>query len=97
MIYHVTTKALWDQAIQKGFYETPSLAAEGFIHNSTAAQVPAVLDRYYKDQTDLLLLYIDETKLEAPLRYELAPSVNEMFPHVFGPINLEAVVEIGEI
>jgi uncharacterized protein (DUF952 family) len=38
-------------------------------------------------------LHIDETKLTVPLRYELAPSVNEMFPHLFGPLNLDAVVK----
>lgn len=93
MIYHVTTKAAWEQALQNGFYETASLQTEGFIHNSTQQQVSGVLDRYYKNVTDLLLLHIDESKLTSPLKYELAPSVNEEFPHIFGPINLDAVVE----
>ena len=97
MIYHVTTKTLWALALQQGFYEVPSLALEGFIHNSTAAQVPGVLQRYYKDQIDLVLLHVEETKLQSPLRYELAPSVNEMFPHIFGPINLDAVVSVENI
>jgi uncharacterized protein (DUF952 family) len=97
MIYHVTTKAAWQQALADGFYSAPSLAIEGFIHNSTEAQVAGVLDRYYKNQTDLLLLHIDESKLTAPLKYELAPSVNEEFPHIFGPINIEAVVEAVDI
>jgi len=93
MIYHVTTKAAWEQALQNGFYETASLQTEGFIHNSTQQQVSGVLDRYYKNATDLLLLHIDESKLTSPLKYELAPSVNEEFPHIFGPVNLDAVVE----
>ncbi len=97
MIYHVTTQAAWQQAQQQGFYEAPSLAAEGFIHLSTEAQVAGVLERYYKGQTNLLLLHIDESKLLAALKYELAPSVNELFPHVFGVINLDAVTSIQEI
>lgn len=97
MIYHVTTKTLWEQALQMGFYDTPSLASEGFIHNSTEAQVPGVLERYYKNQKDLVMLHIDETKLHPPLRYELAPSVNEMFPHIFGPINLDAIATVENI
>jgi uncharacterized protein (DUF952 family) len=92
MIYHVTTKAAWLQAQQQGFYEAPSLATEGFIHLSTAAQVAGVLERYYQGQTDLLLLHVDESRLTAELKYELAPSVNELFPHVYGSINLEAVI-----
>jgi uncharacterized protein (DUF952 family) len=97
MIYHVTTKSDWEKAISNGFYETTSLQIEGFIHNSTAAQVQGVLDRYYKGQKNLLLLHIDESKLTAALKYELAPSVNEMFPHIFGAINLDAVTKIESI
>ena len=97
MIYHITTKHQWEEAKEQGFFAEPSLITEGFIHNSTEAQVTGVLERYYKDKTDLLLMHIDEDKLEAKLKYELAPSVNEMFPHVFGNINLDAVVKTTEI
>ncbi|MCP9750096.1 DUF952 domain-containing protein [Ferruginibacter sp. HRS2-29] len=97
MIYHVTTKTAWEAALQHGFYEAPSLHTEGFIHNSTAGQVSGVLDRYYKNATGLILLHIDESKLTSPLKYELAPSVNEEFPHIFGPINLDAVVKTEDI
>lgn len=97
MIYHVTTHQQWQQALVKGFFEEPSLLTEGFIHNSTEAQVPGVIERYYKNKPDLVLLHIEETKLTAPLKYELAPSVNEMFPHIFGAINLEAVAKITDI
>jgi uncharacterized protein (DUF952 family) len=94
MIYHVTTKENWDKAVLAGFYEAPSLHTEGFIHNSTAAQVQGVLERYYHGQTNLFLLHIEETRLTAKLKYELAPSVNEMFPHIFGVINLDAIEKV---
>jgi len=91
MIYHVVSKVAWELAVAKGFYEADSLAAEGFIHLSTKEQVDGVLQRYYKGHNDLLLLHIDQTKLTAELKYELAPSVNEMFPHLFGRLNIDAV------
>jgi uncharacterized protein (DUF952 family) len=97
MIYHVVTQQLWDAAVEKGFYEAPSLQAEGFIHCSQIQQVQGVLERYYKNISDLLLLHIDEEKLTSPLKFELSPSVNESFPHVFGTINLDAVVTIANI
>ncbi len=93
MIYHITTKPLWEEALKKGSYEPGSLFAEGFIHTSTLEQAPGVLERYYKNQPDLILLHIEETLLESPLKYELAPSVNEMFPHIFGPVNINAIVK----
>ena len=97
MIYHVSTAKEWQTALQQGFYEVPSLTTEGFIHCSKMEQVAGVLERYYKDQTGLLLLHIDESKLSAPLKYELAPSVNEEFPHIYGRLNLDAVVEIEKL
>lgn len=92
MIYHVTTNAAWQQAREEGSYKHISLEKEGFIHNCSKSQLAGVLDRYYKNVPDLLLLHIDENLLEAELKYELAPSVNEEFPHIFGPINIGAVV-----
>ena len=97
MIYHVTKKSDWEKALLAGSYEAASLKTEGFIHNSTQAQVAGVLARYYKNENDLVLLHIDESKLSAQLKYELAPSVNEEFPHIFGPINLDAVFKTEEI
>ncbi|MEP6677013.1 MAG: DUF952 domain-containing protein [Ferruginibacter sp.] len=97
MIYHVTTKHSWQKAQEQGAYEALSLFTEGFIHLSKKEQVAGVLERYYKDQTDLLLLHVDETKLDALLKYEVSPSVNEEFPHLFGKLNLDAVVKTEEI
>ena len=97
MIYHVTKKDDWDKALQQGFYEAESLPTEGFIHTSTLTQVAGVLERYYKNQAGLILLHIDESKLTAPLKYELAPSVNEEFPHIFGQLNLEAVIKVEKL
>jgi len=97
MIYHVVAGKDWQKAEQQGFYEADSFAKEGFIHCSRAAQVYGVLDRYYKGQHGLLLLHIDEDKLTAPLKYENAPSINQEFPHVYGRLNLEAVVKVVEL
>jgi len=93
MIYHVVTTPKWQLALQQGFYAADSLATEGFIHASNEAQLKGVLERYYQNVPDLLLLHIDETKLTAKLKYELAPSVNEVFPHIYGRLNLDAVVK----
>jgi uncharacterized protein (DUF952 family) len=94
MIYHVITSANWQKALQQGFYEAESLATEGFIHTSKAKQVAGVLARYYKGQRHLLLLHIDEIKLTAPLKFEMAPSVNEEYPHIYGRLNIDAVTKV---
>ena len=97
MIYHVTTQGNWDVAMAQGYYSADSIALEGFIHCSKKDQVAGVLSRYYQGEKNLLLLSIDPSKVSAPLKYELAPSVKEEFPHIYGTLNLDAVVHIEKI
>lgn len=96
-IYHITTAAAWAKAQEDGEYVAESLAIEGFIHCSAEAQVTGVLERYYKGQTNLVKLTIDKSKVAHPLIYELAGSINEVFPHIHGPINISAVVAVESI
>lgn len=93
MIYHVIDNTHWLKALELGYYEAASVQTEGFMHASRQHQVKGVLERYYAGATDLLLLHIDESRLTAPLKYELAPSVNEEFPHLYGRLNLDAVIK----
>lgn len=97
MIFHITLIKEWDKAVEDGFYSAPSLLKEGFIHLSQQHQVKGVLERYYQGVEDLVLLSIDESQLVSKLKYEFSPSVNEEFPHLYGPINLDAVVSVRQI
>lgn len=90
MIYHITTSEEWNA--YRDTYAPAGYANEGFIHCSTKDQVSGVLERYYAGVENLIVLHIDETKLTAELKYEVATN-NELFPHVFGPINKDAVVK----
>ncbi len=94
MIYHVLSRKNWQKAEQQGFYEAASLTAEGFIHASKAGQVKGVLERYFTGHTDLLVLHIDEHKLTSPFTYAFSASLNEEFPHIFGRLNLDAVLKV---
>jgi uncharacterized protein (DUF952 family) len=94
IIYHITFRTDWEAAKQKGFYEAPSLKEEGFIHCSQEEQVAGVLDRYYQGKTGLVKLVIDTDKLTSRYVFEWSPSTQDTFPHIFGPINADAVVEV---
>ncbi len=124
-ILHITSRTAWLEARAKGEYAAPSLASEGFIHCSTAAQVLPVAGKFYRGQTGLVLLVIDPARLASDLRWEApfdgapppgVPSINspfvprtpaarrcetagqapaeDAFPHIYGPLNLEAVVQV---
>jgi uncharacterized protein (DUF952 family) len=97
MIYHLTEKANWEKAQAIGEFTVESLFTEGFIHASEQHQVNGVLQCYYSGKNNLVLLHIDETLLTSKLVYELSASINEEFPHIFGPINLDAVVQVETI
>jgi uncharacterized protein (DUF952 family) len=94
IIYHITTAEEWKTAEQEGFYEAPSLKSEGFIHCSEENQIAGVLERYFEGQTDLVKLVIDTDKLKSRYVQEWSPSIRDTFPHIYGPINLDAVEEV---
>jgi len=94
IIYHVTTAADWDAALQTGYYNHPSLGEEGFIHCSQDHQVAGVLERYFAGQDGLIKLVIDTDKLSSKFVFDWSPSTADTFPHVYGPINTGAVVEV---
>ncbi len=93
IIYHITTQPEWLRAKQQGFYEAASLPVAGFIHCSTAEQVEGVLQRYFKNKGPLVKLTIDSDKLHARLQHDLSVSLNQHFPHIYGRLNLDAVIE----
>lgn len=91
IIYHITRRVDWQRARTEGQYRGDALASEGFIHCSTREQVLRVANKFYVGRSGLALLTIDEGRLKAEVRYEAAPD-GEVFPHIYGPLNLDAVV-----
>jgi uncharacterized protein (DUF952 family) len=101
LILHITSKVEWLEAQQRGEYIAPSLKTEGFIHCSTEKQVLHVANAFYRGRNDLVLLKLDEAKLKPELKWEppAGPrfpghSDSDLFPHIFGPINLTAVASV---
>ena len=97
VIYHIATRADWERALADGEYTRStagrSLAEEGFIHASQAAQVARTANKYYRGVPgDLVLLVIDERRVRAEVRYEDVAGAELPFPHVYGPLNTSAVV-----
>ena len=97
LIYHITSREAWEQAQVKGLYDTPSLKEEGFIHCCEAAQVEHIKSKYYANTTDLVKLVIDTDKLKSQLVFEWSPSLEETFPHIYGPIDMDAVIAVEEL
>ena len=97
IIFHITTKAEWEVAVEKGYFESPSLKDEGFIHCCVEQQFEGVLSRYFQGKQNLLRLEIETDELTSPFYYEWSPSTADTFPHIYGFINLDAVKNIHDI
>ncbi len=95
-IYHIAAAADWEQARRDGQYTVSTrgltLAEQGYIHASTAGQVALVADTYYRGVPDLLLLVIDSERVGPEIRYEAVPGQDRPYPHIYGPLNTDAVV-----
>ena len=96
-IYHVTTLKEWEAAKLKNEYTPVNYEQEGLIHCSVEKQIPGVLDRFYKGQTGLVKLKIEKEKVQRPVLFELAEDLDELFPHIYGALNLDSVVEVSTI
>ena len=93
-ILHLTTAEAWEASRASGKYEAQSLAAEGFIHCSAdEGQTLRVAERLYAGQAGLIVLDIDTERLTAEVRREPSRS-GEIYPHIYGRINCDAVVRI---
>ncbi|MCW2838739.1 MAG: hypothetical protein JWR55_222 [Aeromicrobium sp.] len=96
-IFHLTTAAAWHEAQAAGSYTVSTLGLDlsdvGFIHCSQAEQVAGVHERFYSALGEpLVLLTVDTDLLTSPWQLDEVPGQELSFPHVYGPLNVEAVV-----
>lgn len=98
IIYHIANADDWQRALAAGEYRIStrgvSLEQAGFIHASTHDQVGRVATRFYPDAENLVVLAADAERVGPEIRYESAPGSGELFPHIYGPLNVDAVLRV---
>jgi uncharacterized protein (DUF952 family) len=91
-IYHIVLPDDW-AAWDTDLYTAKSLETEGFIHCSFAAQLNGVIERYYAGESEVVVLELETESLMSRVVNE--PSTgNEIYPHIYGPINRDAIVSV---
>ena len=94
LIYHLARRSEWDEAGDSGPYCASSLAQEGFIHCSgDEEQMLGVANRLFAGMQDVLVLDVDTDLLTSPVKHEPSRS-GEIYPHIYGPINVDAVLRV---
>ncbi len=95
MIYHITERERFILSLSSGVYLPVNYPSEGFIHCSTKEQVIKVANRYYKNQTDLVLLSIDTSTINPQIKYENLEGGDDLFPHIYNPLSISEISEIS--
>jgi uncharacterized protein (DUF952 family) len=110
VILHLLPSSTWRDLAGEERYLPASYGADGFVHCSGSDEVMlAVANRYYRDAPtpdgdELVVWDLDESRLSAEVRWEAPdpappPDVppGTLFPHVYGPLELEAVVRVRRL
>lgn len=97
-IVAISKKDIWEKAQTSGEYTQSTIDSTleevGFMHCSTPDQTMEIVNRRFSQQSDVLLLLIQEEKVTSPVKYEGALSGRAgLYPHIYGPLNLDAVYE----
>jgi uncharacterized protein (DUF952 family) len=90
LIFKIVPRGEWEAA--SGDYEGSAHdRADGFLHFSTASQLPETLRLYYAGQDDLMLVAAEAAALGAALKWEHSASRNEDFPHLYSALSCDAM------
>ncbi len=90
MIFKIVPRAEWE-AESGDYHGSAHDKADGFLHFSTAAQLPETLRLYYAGQDDLTLVAVAADALGDRLRWEFSQSRNEDFPHLYAALPCDAI------
>ena len=86
-IYKICPAPAWREAERAGVYRgSPDDARDGFIHFSTAAQLPGTLAKHYAGQSGLFLIAVNADALGAELKWEPSRG-GDLFPHLYGELD----------
>lgn len=92
---HLIQQENWDVHDPTQEYEPTSLDEEGFVHCTPIGGLSHVAAEMFDSEVDLLALILDPRRLSCPVRYE--PTVDGHYPHVYGPLDSEAIVETRDV
>ena len=97
IIYHLTHFKDWEAAKSSDEFNAESLESEGFIHCSEdETQLLGVAERLFAGQQNLIAMMIDTDLLNSPLKREPS-TAGDIYPHIYGPINANAVIGIRRL
>ncbi len=93
-IYKICPQTLWRQAAREGvFHGSEADRRDGYIHFSAAGQLAETAQKHFAGERDLVLVTVEAGRLGPELKWEPARG-GALFPHLYGPLRLSAVVAV---
>jgi uncharacterized protein (DUF952 family) len=97
LIYKILLPTEWAEFEAAGRFDgSPFDHSSGFIHCSSREQVAATAVRVFKQEPALVVVALDTQLLGQSVRWEEAPD-GGLFPHVYAPLPMDAVVAVHQI
>lgn len=97
IVYKICGRAAWEAARSAGRYGgSPADRRDGFIHLSTAPQLPGTARKHFSGREDLVIIAIDAIRLGDDLRWEPSRG-GQLFPHLYGDLDLSDVLWVQDL
>jgi uncharacterized protein (DUF952 family) len=93
-VFHIVSTTAWTDARAEASLRPESLTTEGFIHFSYAGQVAATANRHYREVDGLQVVEVDPDLIGLDLVLEPSPVTGEVYPHLYGPLPVVAVIGV---
>lgn len=93
-IYILVRPNTWETATRARLFYEVSLSSEGFIHACEWRQLNRVANAYFRDADTLVLAAINPARVKPPIRWEESRSTGDIYPHIYGPLNMDAVTPV---
>lgn len=87
LVYKLCTAGEWAAAVASGRFEgSADDKRDGYIHLSTAAQLPGTAGKYFRGIGDLVLVAVDTERLGRALWWEPSRG-GDLFPHLYAALD----------
>jgi uncharacterized protein (DUF952 family) len=96
-LIHATTREIWEAQAASGAYLPPGFDREGFIHCCHPPQLETVFGKHFGNVEVVMLLVIDAARVTPEIKYERAPSAEDDYPHIYGALDVSAVIDTIDI
>lgn len=98
ILFKILTPKQWEDFQLSGIFKgSPLDIQDGYLHCSTSQQYQKVRRKFFANELEVILLHLDVKKISAPIKWETSPSSGEAYPHIYGNLLLDAVIDAEKI